>query len=259
MDGLVNALASRPTIPLLKVSAAAKSSGSIHSLWKVGGNPTAGANPLSGNGEIPTSSTVGSLKFANAGGGNSLYIGKLGIQCSTAGTILVYDRLWSNSGLNGTLTTAQTFTMPSLTRNVDGIGVEAYLEIYTATGSTAVTATILYTNTDNVSGRSGTTSIIASPAVGQMFIFTLQAGDSGIKSIQQVTLSATTGTAGNFGLTLLKRKSEVPITLANTGAVLDSIALGLPPIENNACIAFMVQTTTTNTGVMMGTIVVIEG
>ena len=259
MDDLVKALASRPITPIYKASATAKAAGSFQSLWRTAGFPTVGNIPASGNGEIPTKNTVGALNFTNAVVGKDLYLGKLGLQGSTAGTFMLYDRLWVNSGLDGTVTTAQTFTMPSLTRHTDAVGVEAYLEIYTATGSTAVTATINYTNSDGVSGRTGTASIVAAPAVGQMFPFSLASGDEGVKSIQSVTLSATTGTAGNFGLTLLKRKAEIPLPSANIGTVLDAVSLGLPPILNDSCLAFMVLTTATNTGNVTGTTCIIEG
>ena len=92
-----------------------------------------------------------------------------------------------------------------------------------------------------------------------MFPFSLASGDDGVKSIQSVTLSATTGTAGNFGLTLLKRKAEIPLSSANIGTVLDAVSLGLPPILNDSCLAFMVLTTATNTGNVTGTTCIIEG
>ena len=259
MDGLVSAIAGRPIIPIQKASATAKAAGSFHSLWATAGFPAAGAAAGSVNGAVCTKSTTGALQFADAGGGETLYIGQLGMQGAIVGTILIYDRLWHNSALSGTVTTAQTFTMPSLTRHTDGVGVECFAEWYTATGSTAVTATLSYTNTTDTAGRSGTAAFIATPVVGQMIPFQLAAGDLGIKSIQSVTLSATTGTAGNFGLTLMKRKASIPITTANIGMVLDAIALGMPPLEANACVAFMVQTSTTNTGYMNGTTCIIAG
>jgi hypothetical protein len=259
MDGLVNAIAGRPIIPIQKASATAKAAGSFHSLWTVAGFPAAGTAAGSVNGVIPTKATVGALNYADAGAGETLYLGQLSLQGATVGTLLVYDRLWHNSAFSGIVTTAQTFTMPSLTRHVDGVGVECFAEWYTATGSTAVTATLSYTNTLDVAGRTGTASFIASPVAGQMIPFQLAAGDLGIKSIQSVTLSATTGTAGNFGLTLMKRKASIPITTANIGYGLDAIALGMPWFETNACIAFMVQASTTNTGYMNGTMCIIAG
>ncbi len=40
--------------------------------------------------------------------------------------------------------------------------------------------------------------------------------------------------------------------LANVGVVLDAIATGLAEIPDDACLAMMVQCTTTNTGVLQG-------
>ena len=127
MDDLVKALASRPITPIYKVGTVTKAAGSFQSLWKTAGFPTIGNIPASGNGEIPTKDTVGALNFTNAIVGKDLYLGKLGLQGSTAGTFMLYDRLWTNSGLSGTVTTAQTFTMPSLTRHTDAVGGGATL------------------------------------------------------------------------------------------------------------------------------------
>ena len=259
MDNLVAALASKPITPIQKASATSKGAGHFHSLWTVAGFPAAGAAQGSVNGAIPTKATTGALNFQDAGATEDLYLGQLSMQGATIGTFFIYDRLFHNSALSGTVTTAQTFTQPSLTRHIDGVGVEIWLEWYTATGSTAVTATVSYTNSDGVAGRSGTASIIASPVAGQMIPVQLAAGDKGVLSVQSVTLSATTGTAGNFGVTLMKRKASIPITVANIGTVLDAVALGLPGVEDNACLAFMVQCSATNTGYMNGLTSIIAG
>lgn len=258
MDNLLTALQAAPIVPISKLSATSKGAGQLHSLWTVGGNPAAGVAPGSVNGVIPTKTTTGSLNFNAAGASEDTFLATLSMVGATAGTFFLYDRLWHNSALNGTLTTAQTFTQPALTRHTDGIGVEIWLEWYTATGSTAVTATISYTNSDGVSGRTGTCSIAASPVAGQMMMVALQAGDKGVKSVQSVTLSATTGTAGNFGVTLGKRKALIPIPVANIASPpQDFAALGLPEIQDNACIAIGVQCAATNTGQMNGVISII--
>ena len=259
MDDLIKALSERPVRPIYKASGTTKGAGTIYSAWRLAGFPTVANVPPTLSGECPNSTTIGALDIINAPVGKELFLAKLGIQSSATGTWMVYDRLWHNSGLVGNVATLQSFTQTPLTRHVDGIGVEAFIEIYTATGTTGVTATIKYTNTDNVSNRTGTASLTASPVTGQMFPFILQDGDAGVKSIQSVQLSATTGTAGNFGLVLLKRKAEMPITSANIGTVLDAVSLGLPPIENNACLSFMLQCTGTASGVIMGTAVIIAG
>ena len=107
MDDLVKALTSRPITPIYKVGTAAKAAGSFQSLWRTVGFPTVGNIPASGNGEIPTKDTIGALNFTNAIVGKDLYLGKLGLQSSTAGTFMLYDRLWTNSGLSGNIVTGK--------------------------------------------------------------------------------------------------------------------------------------------------------
>ena len=242
-----------------KVSMTAKAAGTFQSLWTAAGLPAAGANPASLAMVIPTSATVGALSFVNPATGLS-YISKISSSQQTIGTLILYDRIAHSSGLNGTLTTAQAVNGAALTRHTTGEDVELFLEVYAATGATASNVTISYTNSAGVAGR--TTPAIAmqvTPVAGQMLPIPLQAGDTGIQSVQSVTLSASTATAGNFGITLVKRIAEIPITVAGTGVVLDPFALGFPQIENNACLSMMVVTSTTSTGFVTGTINIAQG
>ena len=242
-----------------KVSMTAKAAGTFQSLWTAAGLPAAGANPASLAMVIPTSATAGALPFVNPATGLS-YISKISSSQQTIGTLILYDRIAHSSGLNGTLTTAQAVNGAALTRHTTGEDVELFLEVYTATGATASNVTISYTNSAGVAGR--TTPAVAmqvTPVVGQMLPIPLQAGDTGIRSVQSVTLSASTATAGNFGITLVKRIAEIPITVAGTGVVLDPFALGFPQIANDACLSFMVVTSTTSTGFITGTINIAQG
>ena len=85
----------------------------------------------------------------------------------------------------------------------------------------------------------------------------LQAGDLGVTAVASVTLSGTTGTAGNFGITLVKRIAEVSITAANVGNVYDQI-VG-PVVEDSSCLALMVLCSTTNTGLISGGLRIAQG
>ena len=242
-----------------KVSMTAKAAGTFQSLWTAAGLPAAGANPASLAMVIPTRATAGALPFVNPATGLS-YISKISSSQQTIGTLILYDRIAHSSGLNGTLTTAQAVNGAALTRHTTGEDVELFLEVYATTGATASSVTISYTNSAGVAGR--TTPAIAmqvTPVAGQMLPIPLQAGDTGIRSVQSVTLSASTATAGNFGITLVKRIAEIPITVAGTGVVLDPFALGFPKIEDNACLSFMVVTSTTSTGFITGTINIAQG
>jgi hypothetical protein len=120
------------------------------------------------------------------------------------------------------------------------------LEWYSVTGATASTATISYTNQDGTAGRTATCSMqpgTGAPVAYQCHPAALQTGDTGVRSVQTVTLSASTGTAGDFGIVLQR-----PIVTVVPPTAVDAFGLGLPEVEPDACIALVVLTNTTSTG-----------
>lgn len=257
VDGLV--AGAKQQINYYKASATSKAAGSFHSLWATAGLPGAGAAAGSAAGAACTSATTGAIPFSNPGGANTKYLMGLELAGATAGTFFLYDRLVHTSALSGTVTTAQTVNSAALTRYTSGDGVECWLEFYSATGATAATATVSYTNQAGTAGRSGTAAVIATTVVGQLIPVTLQAGDTGVQSVQSVTLSISTGTAGNFGITLMKRLAHAGVAVVNTPQLLDWQAVGLPEIQSDACLALGVLCSATNTGIVTGTIKTVEG
>ena len=261
MDKLIAAMPGQHR-PLHKAAAGAEGGGTWHSVWRVAGMPGAGAVPPTGNGVVPTRLTPGAIAMANPGGVNKLYLARFAISSTAVSTVILYDRLWHNSGFVGNVITAQTIaTPPTITRpNANGEGVELWMEVYTAMGATASVFTVTYTNQDGVAGRTSSYSMPANAlAVGQMVPFMLDAGDTGVRTVTQVQLSASTGTAGDFGLVLLRRVAELPITLVNTGVDRDAFALGMPEIFPDACLALQMLCSTTSSGNIMGAVAFIEG
>ncbi|MCC6178792.1 MAG: hypothetical protein WAZ94_15350 [Phycisphaerales bacterium] len=259
-DALVAALAGAQKRGFRKASATSEGAGTWRSLWALAGQPGAGAAAGSVNGAIPTSATTGAIPYTNPGGANLGYVGRLSAQGSTAGTLILYDRLWHNSALVGNVTTLQSFTQPALTRATTGDGVELWGEVYSAMGATGTVMTAIYTNQDGTGSRSASYTQPANAlSVGQMVPFSLQAGDSGVRSVQSLQLSISTGTAGNFGLTLLRRLAEIPLTAAGVGGVLDFFGLGGGVLEANSCLAMMVLCSATSTGEIQAGLSIIEG
>ncbi len=246
-----------------KASSTAKAAGTFQSLWLTAGQPTSGTAPAVATMAIPTNATTGAFYFTNPTSPALTYMSKVSLTASTIGTMIIYDRVGHSGILNGTLTTAQAVNGSTIDRNYTGVlgeDVEMFVEWYTATGATASNITVSYTNEQGVSGRTTvSTAFQATPVVGQMLPLPLASGDRGVQSVQSVTLSASTGTAGAFGITLVKRIAEIPITIANGGVVLDPFALGMPQIKDNACIAMMVLCSTTSTGYITGTINLVQG
>ena len=184
----------------------------LHDLYRLTLDPTTGSFPA-----VP--STAAALSKSDTSALNyylpnyspeSPYI--IGARLGTASATGIYyiiDRLSHQGGLDGTLTTAQTTNLPTaaLTRYTDGVGVMIGLTIYTAIGGTATTVTVSYTNQAGVSGRTTAVQAIGgsgNSSTGRMIFLPLQAGDTGVRSVESVTLIATTGTAGNFGVALFK-------------------------------------------------------
>ena len=251
--------AAKQVTPYYKASATSKGAGSFHSLWTVAGFPGAGAAAGTAAGAACNNTTVGSFPWVSPGGANLAYLAALELAGATIGNFILYDRLVHTSTLSGTVTTAQTVNSAALTRYTTGDDVECWLEFYSATGATGVTATISYTNEAGTAGRSGSAAVVATTVAGQLIPMTLQAGDKGVRSVQSVTLSATTGTAGNFGITLMKRLAHIPNMVANVGQLLDFGSTGLPEVVSGACLALAVLCSATNTGIVTGAVKTAEG
>lgn len=257
VDDLISMLSTARFVGGHKVSATSKAAGIAHSLWKVEGTPRAGATPATGTGAIPTKATTGAMAHQNAASLFNARLMRFLAVGSVVGQLVLYDRLWHNSGLSGSSTSGQTVNSVALDRpDALGEGAELWGEVYTAIGSnTNYTITATYTNPGGTGSRSAvfdqsTYSSGGLNLAGAMFPFKLQAGDTGIKSVQSAILSATSGAAGDWGLTILRRVATLTLDVANSGRELDLFRTALAQIYDDACLALMVIPSTTTTGLI---------
>lgn len=264
VDGLLTAMPGQHR-HINKASQTSEGAGTWHSLFLAAGQPGAGSTPpafTAGSGYVPTSATAGAIPFVNPTGGLLSYLARCQAYLSGVGVPILYDRLWHCSGILTNTASAQTITTPgALTRpDANGADVELWGEVYTAPGATGATWTVVYTNQDGTASRVATyTHPANAESVGQMFPFLLQAGDTGVRSVQSLTCSISSGTAGNIGLTLLRRVAEFPIMVANGGLVLDAFDLGLPRIYDDACLCWMLLCSGVTTGVLGGSVDIVQG
>jgi hypothetical protein len=227
------------------VAATAPIAGRGCSLWGYDGMPAGGAVPTVG--AIPDRSTTGALPFVAATGGRDLHLIGASITPATAGVYLLYDRLFHIGGLSGTSTDDQTVQgstpSPALTRNTGGAGNIAWYEIYTVIGTSSTTLTMTYTDQD---GNTGQTSAINIGATGFREVsraqrIPLAAGDAGVRAIEKVKLTGTTGAIGAFGITIAQPLALIPVGSAGTAGWRD-YTTGLPGIpvpDPDACLALM--------------------
>ncbi len=212
--------------------------GRWHSLWMFDGQPGGGATPPT-TAAAPDNTTAGSLKQTDPGGGRQKWLTSCGNWHSfEKGVLCIYDRLLHISGLSGTVTSAQTVG-GSITRytGTEAWGNEAWFEIYTQVGATAVTATVLYTDQDgNASSTTHGFGATNNREQARATKIPLAAGDSGVRGVTSVQLLATTGTAGDFGITIARPLLYLPINEAGGGGLVQYLDM-LNEIKTGACLA----------------------
>jgi hypothetical protein len=180
----------------------------------------------------------------------------LGAQFNTSGqagaTLVAIDLLNVSGGLSGIVTTEQTTNLPTaaLTRHTGGDGVFIGIVIYAAVGSTATTISVRYTNQAGTANRTSTVTAFGATGfreVGRLIQIPLQAGDTGVRSVEGVTLTATTGTIGDFGVCLFKplmgfsldsTTGTMPIDAVSSGGMIGSMA----EFDDDACLTFIAFT-----------------
>ena len=246
---------------IVKATVSLPAAGRVTHLWTYAGFPPAGAAPSSGMaGDVPTATTTGAFPLKNPASGSS-YIGKLTAGCEATGTLHVYDRLWHHSGIAVATTTAQTVNSVALTRpDALGADVEAWFDIYATTGAGAATPTIVYTDQDGTAAQTGTVlGYLASSVAGRTFPISLAAGDTGVRSIQSITLGVSL-TSGTVGLVLRRRLASIGIPAANQRYTLSAIEAGMAGIPNSACLEFLYTVQVSLTGPpLCGEMSIIQG
>jgi hypothetical protein len=265
LDHLVNALGNNSSrIILDKASLSAQLAGVPCSMWRSAGQPAQGAIPTTS--ALCTNATTGAIQFQQQTSPVESYIAYLFSNCSNnAQGLEIHDRLAHIGGFVFNVTTAQTVTgmdLSTLAPSADRIGsadygdVQWWLEVYTAGGATASNATINVTFDDASTGNLSTLAVGGTLGASRMYGLdilrtTAQQGKN-IRGINSVTLSASTGTAGNFGFTCTRPRTVQEMPLANKVNVADWSGTGLPSVPNGSCLFPIIIPSTTTSGTLRG-------
>lgn len=224
-------------------AATASVAGNLTSLWMYNGSPSSGNNTIPAAAVTCNRTTTGSL-YQSDPILNKLYLVGGTMGSLAAGTLIIYDRLCHMGGLNGTTITPQTVSESS-TRytgsNAAGTGI--FVEIFTSIGGTQVNINATYIN------QAGVTAVTPSASIGgtgllentRIIQLPFASGDTGATAVNSVILSATTGTAGNFGIFIGKYLMTMPNALVGVHTVRDTI-FGIPAtpqVEAGACVSMM--------------------
>lgn len=196
--------------------------------------------------------TVGNLTGPTWSSGNSRYLQSILLSpgaVATTGPVLsaeVHDCLGGIRSLSAIVTTPQAvnFDATDVSLTADGRvdtsrlnEIEWWLSTNSNTGTTATTVNVAVTYGDNSTGTIAVSWIASFPAA--MIVPILPAAGSehlGIKSIQNITFAATTGTAGNVAVFASRFLTSFTGRTPFIPESVDVLRLGAPKLPSGAYI-----------------------
>lgn len=233
------------------------------STWLCAGVPLAGATPTTWATCTPALQGAYNPNMVNSSPATSRLLQATIIGGQAGATVWIADRIGHMGGLSGTSTSAQstgangnTGTWASSRCASDYSDVEWYLEWYSSTGSTSVTATCAVTYSDGTTGNAVAITVPASMIASRMIQIVPGAAGKFIKSVDSVQLSASTGTAGNFGVTAWRRLAGATPIASNYSATVDFASMAMPQVYDNTCLCLIIHASATSLGTNIGTIVI---
>lgn len=265
LDQLINAIANNSSrINVEKASIANAVVGQFHSLWRATGQPGQGAIPATAS--VCNDALLGAIQFTQQTAPAKSYLTTIESLCTNSNTTLeIHDRLMHMGGLVGNATTAQTVNLDLFANlandnlndrkgNDDFSDVRWWMEWYADTGATVSNATINVTYHDGTSGSLNAVAVGGTLRASRMIplnvLIPAAAAGKYIRSINSVTLSASTGASGNFGFTATRYRGAIYMPVANARFTADWAELGLSEIYNNSCLFLVQIASTTVTGVV---------
>lgn len=168
-------------------------------------------------------------------------------------TLMLVDMEGYYPGINMNLNTAQALSGTPTLRSPNGAGVRAMLVTTATTGATAHNVAMSYTNQAGNAGRAlpVTVACTASAIVPHIThsgvaannygpFLPLASGDSGIRSVQSVQLSAASG-SGTAALVLCRPLAQITISVSGLMTEKDLLNQipSLPRIPDGACLTWI--------------------
>lgn len=263
MDALLN---NTQRIIIDKASLTGQVAGGFTSLWRATGQPGQGGIPVAP--AVCNNTTPGGINITNATAPAVNYFGLLALASgNNTQSWEIHDRLL-NVGqyvLNATsLQAVSGMDLSLFSSDLSGrwgdsnySDVQWWLEVYTAGGATASNATINVTYHDGSSGNLTAVAVGGTLQAGRMIPLTplIPAADQGkfIRAVNNMTLSASTGTAGSVGFTATRVRTTGSTNVANKTEVYNWADNGSPVILPGSCLQLITLNSTTSSGTLRGT------
>jgi len=257
-DGFIGA--AKQHVSLAKTASRTSVATGWFSTFDLAGNP--GAGTLAGTsttaGVVPTDATAGCPPIDTFGGGNVGYLAQVEFGSSVACRMKMFDMVFKAGAYGfaaGTTTLSGQPSYSSRMPNASFNDTQIWIEVSTAFATgTAWQVQVTYTNQAGTTGRS--TVILPATAaagltLGRMYQLALQAGDSGVQTIESVivTNGGTAMNAGAFNVLVLRPLWSGRCRIANDGDVHDLARTAMPVLYDNSALVLAIASDTTATGI----------
>lgn len=252
--------AAKQYVSLMKTASRTAIAAAWYSVFDLAGNP--GAGTLAGTstlaGVVPTDGTAGCPSIDAFGVSATGYLMQVDFGSSVACRMKLLDLVFK-AGAYAFNANAVLAAQPSYVSRMPGGSygdTQIWIEAVTAfTGNP--TFTITYTNQAGTTGRTATLAAGLAPALGRMMQIPLQAGDSGIQKIDNVT--CTVATVGTFNVLVMRPLWSGRCRIANDGEVHDVAKTGIPVVFADSAVVLLVCPDSTATGVPELELVIANG
>ena len=177
-----------------------------------------------------------------------------GVATGVPSVLMLVDMCLYYPGINMNSAATQTLdNTTALTRYTTGAGLRAALVVRTTTGATAHNVAISYTNQAGTSGKTLPVTVACTASAITPHIthsgtaannygpfLPLASGDTGVRSVQSVTLSAAS-LAGTAALCLYRPLAVLPLTTLGVAAERDLMNQlpSLPRVHDGACLTWL--------------------
>ena len=241
-------------VPFTKTASTTTIATTRFSVFDKAGNPGAGTLALTTalTGSVEASGTAGYPSLTTFGGGATGYLSRVAFASSVVGRIELWDRLF---GINVSLAALATTTLSgagSYLGRVPGgtsaVGTRLFAEFTTAAAA-ASTITVTYTNQAGTAARTtGASASVSGFTVNRLLELPLQAGDSGVNSIQTVVVGGTAG-AGAVNIIVLRPLWTGRINIANGADIHGPDKTGMPVVFATSALYLTTIADSTSSGV----------
>lgn len=233
-----------------KISAAVTIANNPKSLWTATGMPIAGTYGSVGkaNGRVLTDASVGGIPFDNPGGSLTTHLisaeGTV-ITAAATGSLILVDRiadcLLAHAEATGSIT-----GLDATSRLAAAGGCQIWCEVQTNFSAGANGITFTYTNSAGTGSKTTPTMTTTASALvgnsvrtGQLWV-PLASGDTGVRSIQSVTLASGTAT-GQYAACLVRPLATIPLGVVGVTTARDFV-VELPNMEriyDDSCLSLI--------------------